>query len=72
MWLTRRQLPIGEANGLVKFDRLLFHAIDTGRGTNSPHHAGARRFDIDIEKKGEIRPALADRERVQVTNHFLG
>ena len=71
VWLARRQLAVGEANRLVKFERLLFHPIDPSGGTDPPHHAGARRFDIDIEQKGEVRPARADREGIQMPNHLV-
>ena len=69
--LARGQLAVSEADRFVKLERLLFHPIDPGGGADPAHHAGARRLDIDIEEEGEIGPAFADRESIEVADHFL-
>jgi hypothetical protein len=57
VWLTRRQLPVSKANGLVKLKRLLFHPIDWPSWTHPAKHACTSGFCIHIENEGQIGPA---------------
>jgi hypothetical protein len=69
--LVRRKFAVGGTDGFIKVGWFLFHPVDSGGRTNTPHYAPAGGFDIDIKEKREIRPALADRERVQAADHFI-
>lgn len=67
VWIGGGELSIGGADPLVKFGRLLFHAVGRLRDrADAAEHAMAGGFDVDVEEEGQIGAAGADGELIEL------